>query len=218
MASFVLYPSDGTPQLCPLAPEQTITIGRHPDNHLALTSESASSHHATLAFRDGAWFVQDLGSSNGTRVNGAPIEEAQLADGDRIHFGDVQALFYENDADAQNATSVAEVIEAPILLPDAIKAPAPKSAPPPPPRRSGSPPAKSKLLPAERLTKTMRAYPGQDTAGCTTAMMVVGLFALAFLLGLMFRHQSETGRNFVSDAVSSLFGKVPKITIEKTEP
>jgi hypothetical protein len=64
----------------------------------------------------------------------------------------------------------------------------------------------------------MRAYPGQDTSGCSSAMMVVGLFLLAFLLGLMLRHQSETGRNFVSDAVSSLFGKVPKITIEKSEP
>jgi len=215
MASFVLYPNDGGTQLCPLDTEQTISIGRHADNQWVLTSDSASSHHAALAFRDGGWYVQDLGSSNGTRVNGAPIEEAALTDGDRVHFGEVQAIFYEDDTAAQAAAAVQEAIESPILLPDAISSPARRSAPPP---RKGSPPAKSKLLPAERLAKTMRAYPGQDTSGCSSAMMVVGLFLLAFLLGLMLRHQSETGRNFVSDAVSSLFGKVPKITIEKSDP
>lgn len=217
MASFVLYPTDGSPQLCPLDPEQVITIGRHPDNLCVIASESASSHHATVSQSDGNWFVQDLGSSNGTRINGAPIEEAQLNDGDRVQFGDIQAIYYENDADAAAASTLSEVIESPILMPDAIKSsPAKKAAPPA--RRNAPPPAKSKLLPAERLAKTMRAYPGQDTAGCSTALMIAGLFALAVLLGLMLRHQSETGRNFLSDAVSSLFGKVPKITIEKTEP
>lgn len=216
MASLVLYPTESAGQLWPLDPEQSLTIGRHSDNLLKLTSESASSHHATLIYRDGLWFVQDLGSSNGTRVNGAPIEEAQVNDGDRLQFGDVQAIFYDDDADAQNAAAVSEVIESPILLPDALL---PKPNRPESQSRSKSgPPAKSKLLPAERLSKTLRAYPGQDTSGCTTAMMVVGLFALAFLLGLMLRHQSETGRNFVSDAVGAMFGKVPKITIQKTEP
>lgn len=216
MASLVLYSSDSAGQLWPLDPEQTLTIGRHPDNLLPILSESASSYHATLSHRDGLWFVQDLGSSNGTRVNGAPIEEAQITDGDRLQFGDVQVIYYENDTDAQNATAITEAVESAIPLPDAQRAPA--SRPAPPPRKNGNPPAKSKLLPAERLNKTLRAYPGQDTSGCTTAMMVVGLFVLAFLLGLMLRHQSETGRNFVSDAFSAVFGKVPKITIEKTEP
>lgn len=46
--------------------DQTIMIGRADDSTLVLTDDYASSHHARLTQRDGDWYVEDLGSTNGT--------------------------------------------------------------------------------------------------------------------------------------------------------
>lgn len=49
--------------------EQPVMIGRANDSTLVLTDDYASSHHARLTQRDGAWFVEDLGSTNGTYLD-----------------------------------------------------------------------------------------------------------------------------------------------------
>jgi FHA domain len=46
-----------------------ITIGRAPDSTLVLTDDYASNKHARLVPRDGQWFVEDLGSTNGTYLD-----------------------------------------------------------------------------------------------------------------------------------------------------
>ena len=211
MASLVIYLDDGSSTAYLLDSEQPSNLGRHPDNSLVLASDSASSHHATLTPREDGWYVQDLGSSNGTRVNGAPIEEALLEDGDRIGFGDVQAIFYLDDA-AAAATAAAdaeEPIHISIPVPDVPRSkPTENYIPPPPPVK--------KKLPAQRLREAKKSYPGEETSGCMSALGVTALCLFAVILGLFLRHQSETGRNFISDAVSSVFGSLPRITIQKT--
>jgi hypothetical protein len=211
MASLVLYHEDGSSVALLLESEQDATLGRHADNSILLTSDSVSSHHATLSPREDGWYVQDLGSSNGTRVNGAPIEEALLADGDRLSFGDSQAIFYLDDA-AAAATAAADA-EEPIHLslpaPDAPRpAPETRLIPPPPPIK--------KKLPAERLREARKSYPGEETSGCLNAIGLTALCLFAVMLGLFLRHQSATGRNFISDAFNSVFGSIPRITIQKT--
>lgn len=52
---------------------EPITIGRAPDATLVLSDEYASAHHARLVERDGQWWVEDLGSTNGTYVDGVRI-------------------------------------------------------------------------------------------------------------------------------------------------
>ena len=65
------------------------SLGRDPGNALLLPNESgASRKHALLFEKDGVWWVEDLGSSNGTAVNGSEIEQAlQLEEGDVIAVG-----------------------------------------------------------------------------------------------------------------------------------
>jgi pSer/pThr/pTyr-binding forkhead associated (FHA) protein len=63
-------------------------VGRGPGVDLALDDAAMSRQHA--AFERGAegWRVRDLGSTNGVRVNGAPVEVADLKHGDRVALGE----------------------------------------------------------------------------------------------------------------------------------
>ena len=65
-----------------------LTVGRSPSCDCVLPEECVSRRHAELR-RDGArWFVRDLGSSNGTRVNGLRVsEDIEVRPGDRLSLG-----------------------------------------------------------------------------------------------------------------------------------
>jgi len=68
------------------------TIGRDVNNTVVIEDPFASGDHAALTFRGRAWYVEDLGSTNGTYVNGSPVEGvAPLGFGDEIQVG--QARF-----------------------------------------------------------------------------------------------------------------------------
>ena len=64
--------------------EGTLRIGRGPDADLRLSDRGVSARHAAIALVDGRVTVQDLGSTNGTRVNGKQVERAVVAPGDLV--------------------------------------------------------------------------------------------------------------------------------------
>jgi pSer/pThr/pTyr-binding forkhead associated (FHA) protein len=202
---------DGTTLVHKLESDVT-TIGRHPDSNVVLTCPSSSGRHAVIKETDKGVFVQDLGSSNGTRVNGAEIEEALLKDGDRVGFGDVQAVFYSGDA-----PSVLE--EKPIAPPRFAK-----NLPPPAVNVSDEPPLPSAKA-ARGLSPVRRAYgkpaagsyPDTTESGCMTGIIVTGLFILAFGVGLAMRHSKEMNGNIITDTIDKVFGSMPKIKIERKE-
>ncbi len=69
----------------------TTTVGRGPDNDLVLSDGFVSSNHAILSLRDGSWWLSDLGSRNGSWVNGEKIAgEVQLHPGDVVAIGQVK--------------------------------------------------------------------------------------------------------------------------------
>jgi len=65
-----------------------LLIGRHPDCDVIVPGDTVSRRHARLAFRDGGWIVQDLESTNGTRLNGQLVGRCRLRPGDRLMLGD----------------------------------------------------------------------------------------------------------------------------------
>ena len=89
---------DGTLMDCQLDAD-TLTIGRHPDNDVLLTCTSISSHHARIRRESDGFWVRDLGSTNGTRVNGEGVEDAKLGHADQLRFGDIRAAFYQAKPD-----------------------------------------------------------------------------------------------------------------------
>ncbi len=76
--------------------DQPILIGRADDSTLVLTDDFASSRHARLTNRGGSWYVEDLGSTNGTLVNGRRVSRQALVDGDVIRIGH-SVLVYRQD-------------------------------------------------------------------------------------------------------------------------
>ena len=69
------------------------TIGRSPDCEIFLDDVTVSRKHAVLVRRDGAFFVEDLGSLNGTFLNRRRIESGELADGDELQIGKYRLTF-----------------------------------------------------------------------------------------------------------------------------
>ena len=70
-----------------LALRATNAIGRDAGSDIVLGDDAASARHATLEARDEEWWIEDLGSTNGTLVNGARISKRE-----RVRYGDEIAI------------------------------------------------------------------------------------------------------------------------------
>ena len=97
-----------------------LTLGRADSNDVVLRSTTVSREHARLFEREGRWFVEDLGSLNGTHLNGQRIPSRtplKLRHGDRLQLG-AQVLVFTHPSEAQDEdrtdpdVDVAEVQEA----------------------------------------------------------------------------------------------------------
>ena len=86
-----------------------VVVGRSPDCDAVLDCSSRISRmHCALIQVDSAYYIRDLGSLNGVRVNGSRIaRELRLNDGCQVAIGDLQFLFHENPA--LNPASAANV-------------------------------------------------------------------------------------------------------------
>jgi hypothetical protein len=71
----------------PLRPNREIVIGRSSDLDMVLVEDMVSRKHAKILTDDKGVTIQDLGSTNGTFVNGEKIRKVELKDGDRILIG-----------------------------------------------------------------------------------------------------------------------------------
>lgn len=83
----VVHPPDGRPRVVPLE-AQTVTLGRSERMTVALEDVYVSDEHALVAPDDDGWIVRDLGSTNGTYLNGAKVTQpTPIAAGDQLRLG-----------------------------------------------------------------------------------------------------------------------------------
>jgi predicted component of type VI protein secretion system len=96
MSKLVLFLADGTTLDISLKRER-MTIGRRADNEICLPNLAVSGEHAAVVTILADSFLEDLGSTNGTLVNGQPIAKHFLRDGDQIDIGRHMLVYCVDD-------------------------------------------------------------------------------------------------------------------------
>ena len=72
-------------------------VGRHPQVTFVLDDHLASRRHFRVFQQGGVWLMEDLGSTNGTLVNGRRVARQPLVDGDLIRAGSTELQFVQKD-------------------------------------------------------------------------------------------------------------------------
>jgi hypothetical protein len=102
-------------------------IGRSESADLRVDAVEISREHAEIIERNGMWLVRDLGSTNGTQVNGKPIKETLLSDGDILKLAETELTFVASAA-SQFQRMVTQPIQAkpattaPTMIPEEVAA------------------------------------------------------------------------------------------------
>jgi len=130
----LVYEAEGE-QRVKQADQRPIVIGRAPDCDLVLRDESVSRNHARITFTDGAWWIQDLGSKNGVKINTYRAARQRLRDGDRIDLGTMRVfveigassrasranVVFENDREQGLRTEIIEMDRLDSLLVSSVE-------------------------------------------------------------------------------------------------
>src|SRR5436190_19235078 len=89
----VLHPAGANPGRRHTLTRAEHFVGRRSDLDLHIDVDSVSRRHARLVRTDEDWWVEDLGSTNGTFVNDDPVDKRKLEDGDIVRFGEAVVKF-----------------------------------------------------------------------------------------------------------------------------
>ena len=100
MARLLLMRKNSTPRQIELTDERTL-IGRDASNDIRIDHPRVSRHHMELRVEGSTTWLIDVGSSNGTRVNGHRVKHWALQHGDLIHIGDCSIRFLTRHTNVQ---------------------------------------------------------------------------------------------------------------------
>ena len=154
--------------------QQATTIGRSSDNQVVLDDELVSRHHAVVEWTEGTLYISDLGSSNGTLVNGAKIGPGLplvLTDGDVISTGG-------------------------FTLTVRLTAPAAEKVPPPAAREKAAVPAPARVAAPSTKIKLPRGKP--------LISLIAGVIVLIAIIAAAFLLVPESNDEIVIEAIDSL--------------
>jgi len=163
---FVMRSGPTIGKVYPLEADE-ISIGRDATNTVAINDAEVSRRHARMELRGTAYVLQDLGSTNGTFVNGTRVSGMQVLNpGDTVSFGEGIVLAYESVMD-MNATVLSNkpaqtAVQRPTPAPVSAPAPTPPPVykPAPVPAYSGQVPAGPvPMPPAPAAAKTRKKFP-----------------------------------------------------------
>lgn len=87
--SIVLY-HGARVEVVPLKPEQAVIVGRTKPSDIAIPAGTLSRQHARFSIESGAVWIEDLGSTNGTWVNGDRVERCLITPQDKISLGELE--------------------------------------------------------------------------------------------------------------------------------
>ncbi len=127
-----------------------LIVGREQSNDITISDPEVSRRHSRLFFQNGSYVVEDLGSTNGTFVNGQRLTGPYiLRPGEMLNFGEHVSVLYEATQIDPNATVVAGSPR-PVAQKQPIYAPAPSQPVPYSPPVGGSQSAVVNAAPAQQ--------------------------------------------------------------------
>jgi hypothetical protein len=163
-----------------------VNIGRADYNDIVLADESVSTAHAKLQRREGVWTLIDLGSTNGTFVDGEQVHgEVPLGPGATVRFGQVSTMFEPTDDALGVAKGSGTRMMEPVQVP-ASPAPAPaavKPPPPPPPIQAREQPPR----PAPRRPPVVVTPPAKSSGSRWLVPLVIAVGLAALIIFLLSR-------------------------------
>ena len=143
-----------------------VRLGRDRSNAIVISDGKVSRHHVRLDPIRGTYILSDLGSANGTFVNGVRVTQpVRLRDGDLINLGDTQMVFYTGAAGR---------------LPDRPPSAEERAPAPPPPSPVSSSPAPGSFVP------TPAGMPPWVWFGCAALFVLVILLVIVALVAGVF--------------------------------
>ena len=93
-------------------------FGRDPENHFPVNHPSVSTHHCELILTADGVVLRDLGSTNGTFLDGQPVQQALLAPGQKLRLGEVEFEVASTDVHIAIPTYERPIPAPPVVLPD----------------------------------------------------------------------------------------------------
>lgn len=82
--------------------KERMTIGRRPDNDIVIEDLAVSGEHAVIETRDGDSILEDLNSTNGTQVNGQPVQKHFLQDGDVVEVARFRITYVVDGSESRH--------------------------------------------------------------------------------------------------------------------
>ncbi len=163
-----------------------VNIGRAEFNDVRLADPSVSSSHAKILLREGVWSLTDLGSTNGTTVDGDPVtEEVALSPGATITVGDVALSFEPQDERPAAPERTTALPKANPPVAEMVAAAAPPAAEARPPAGPVAPPPERAV--AEAVVQAPRPVPASlptaEPARRANPLLLAG--AIVVLLGAL---------------------------------
>jgi pSer/pThr/pTyr-binding forkhead associated (FHA) protein len=158
---------------------QSVTLGRGSENDIVVDCGSISVNHAVMERIKGGYQLRDLGSTNGTKLDGQNCQVVDLFDGAPVQIGDVDFGFTLTPEEMADLAAEGRS-ESPI---------AKKEHPSPEPEAPRRP-----VRPAPQV-----ATPPSGAASFMMTMLFLLLAVGSFYLGLSLRHSKETGRSLTQD-------------------
>lgn len=179
MAKLILSMETTMLKEIPLNKERT-TIGRKPHNDIQIDNLAISGEHAVVITILNDSFLEDLGSTNGTFVNGQSVKKHFLQNGDTIELGKYRLKFV---SELPQQTNAADFEKTMILRPGAAKPPAPAPAAAPAAPAPAPSPAAPAGVPAAHTTTSPGMPPAAPSASPAPAAAALPLGAIQLLSG-----------------------------------